>query len=61
MAINATIPSIPLSPITKAWLLCQDNLEQADEALKTAKKQTHPEVSLNVLRRLIEDVRIQRD
>lgn len=60
MATINTIPSIPLSPVAKAWLLCRTNLEQADTALSKAKSQTQPAVSVSVLRKLIEDVKVER-
>ncbi|CAO3637492.1 unnamed protein product [Cunninghamella blakesleeana] len=54
MATSANnIPSIPLSPLTKTWLVCQENLDQADEALKKAKKQF-------ILVKLFEDVKIEQ-
>ncbi|KAG1452862.1 hypothetical protein G6F56_007712 [Rhizopus delemar] len=53
------LPVIPLSPIIQSYILSSNALSQATEKLNEA-KQTNPPVSVDVLRRLIENVRVER-
>ncbi|KAI8881959.1 hypothetical protein K501DRAFT_286109 [Backusella circina FSU 941] len=56
---NSGLPLIPLSPIAQSYVICGNALSQASEKLNEA-KQANPPVSVGVLRRLIENVRVER-
>ncbi|KAG0167633.1 hypothetical protein DFQ28_005929 [Apophysomyces sp. BC1034] len=53
------LPLIPLSPIAKSVIAYGNTLAHATEDLTEA-KQANPPVSLSTLRRLVEDVRVER-
>ncbi|ORX62565.1 hypothetical protein DM01DRAFT_1341209 [Hesseltinella vesiculosa] len=60
MAVDATLPQIPLSPFAKAWHQCRTRLERATGSLTQAKEQLQPPVDVAVLRKLIEEVRVEQ-
>ncbi|KAI8376563.1 uncharacterized protein BYT42DRAFT_575065 [Radiomyces spectabilis] len=53
------LPLIPLSPTAKASTVCANALSKATDRLAVA-KQENPPVPVGTLRRLIEDVRVER-
>ncbi|KAG0740234.1 hypothetical protein G6F57_006088 [Rhizopus arrhizus] len=56
---NSGLPVIPLSPIAQSYILYSNAFSQASEKLNEA-KQTYPPVSVDVMKRLINNVRIER-
>ncbi|KAK9727989.1 hypothetical protein K7432_001393 [Basidiobolus ranarum] len=59
VTVEATLPLIPLSPLTQMSIIHSSSLASASQKLTLAKRSKTP-VGLPTLRRLTEDVRIQR-
>lgn len=53
------LPVIPLSPITRSYILSSNALSQATEKLNES-KQIYPQVSVDILRSLIQTTRVER-
>ncbi|KAI9315906.1 hypothetical protein BX666DRAFT_1952669 [Dichotomocladium elegans] len=55
-----SLPLVPVSPLVKSSNICKNAYAQATERLSHAKQATDPRVEVSLLRRLIEDTRVEQ-